>query len=104
DDYFGPKILKAPQSYRVEKFGDSGIDIKVVGETKPLMQWEIMGEFRKRIKKAFDEEGIEIPWPHVKLYLGQKQPRGDLVCGACSNINLPGNKFCSSCGASLSPV
>jgi len=26
-----------------------------------------MGELRKRPKKAFDEEGIEIPFPHVTL-------------------------------------
>ena len=30
-----------------------------------------MGELRKRIKKAFDEEGIEIPWPHTKVYFGE---------------------------------
>jgi len=102
DDYFGPKILEPPQALRVDKFGDSGIEIKVVGKTKPLMQWEIMGEFRKRIKKIFDEEGIEIPWPHVKVYFGESQASGGLVCQACSRINLRGSKFCSNCGASLS--
>jgi small-conductance mechanosensitive channel len=30
-------------------------------------QWDIMGELRRRLKKAFDEEGIEIPFPHVTL-------------------------------------
>ncbi len=85
DDYFGPKILKALQALRVDKFGDSGIEIKVIGETKPLMQWEIMGEFRKRIKKAFDEEGIEIPWPHVKLYFGESKTNRDLTCQAVNS-------------------
>jgi len=103
DDYFGPMIIQAPQALRVDKFGDSGIEIKILGETKPIKQWEVTGELRKRIKKAFDEEGIEIPWPHVKLYLGQSQASGDLACKACSHINLPGSKFCSNCGASLSP-
>ena len=46
---------------------------------------------------------IEIPWPHVKLYLGENQVSGDIACGACSHINLPGGKFCSNCGAKLSP-
>jgi small conductance mechanosensitive channel len=55
----------------VNKFGDSGIDIKILGQTKPIKQWEVTGELRRRLKKAFDEEGIEIPWPHVKLYFGQ---------------------------------
>ena len=101
DDYFGPKIVKPPQALRVDNFGDSGIDIKILGETKPLRQWEVMGELRKRIKKAFDEEGIEIPWPHVKLYMGQSQAGEGLVCKGCSHPNLPGSKFCAHCGNSL---
>ena len=28
------------------------------------------GELRKRLKDRFDEEGIEIPWPHTKVYFG----------------------------------
>jgi small conductance mechanosensitive channel len=29
-----------------------------------------MGELRLRLKKVFDKEGIEIPWPHIKLFFG----------------------------------
>jgi small conductance mechanosensitive channel len=39
--------------------------IKIIGETIPLKQWEITGELRKRLKLAFDKEGIEIPYPQV---------------------------------------
>ena len=102
DEAFGPMILKAPQVLRVDNFGDSGIDIKVLGETKPMRQWEVMGELRKRIKKAFDEEGIEIPWPHVKVYFGQSPGNEYLACKSCSHPNQPGSKFCSNCGATLS--
>jgi len=101
DEYYGPKIITAPQVLRVNNFGDSGIDIKILGDTKPLTQWEVTGELRKRIKKAFDEEGIEIPWPHVKLYFGQDQTNEYLICKACSHVNFQGSKFCSKCGASL---
>jgi small-conductance mechanosensitive channel len=73
DPIWGPQIIaKTPWILRVNEFGDSGIDIKVVGDTKPMMQWEVMGELRRRIKRAFDENDIEIPWPHVKLYMGDK--------------------------------
>jgi len=71
DEYYGNLIKTPPKSLRVNKFGDSGIDIKILGQTKPIKQWEVTGELRRRLKKAFDEEGIEIPWPHVKLYFGQ---------------------------------
>ena len=56
-------ILKPPQFLRVDDFGDSAIIIKILGETKPLKQWDVTGEFRKRLKIAFDREGIEIPFP-----------------------------------------
>ncbi|MBO8131323.1 MAG: mechanosensitive ion channel family protein [Candidatus Marinimicrobia bacterium] len=61
-----------PTILRVDNFGESGIIIKLVGETAPLKQWDIMGEYRRRIKKIFDKEKIEIPFPHVKVYMGDK--------------------------------
>ncbi|MCK4368716.1 MAG: mechanosensitive ion channel [Dehalococcoidales bacterium] len=94
-------ISKTPWLLRVNEFGDSGIVIKVVGETKPMSQWNVMGELRRRIKRVFDEEGIEIPWPHVKLYMGESPAETGLTCKACSGVNPPGSKFCSHCGAKL---
>jgi len=65
-------IRTVPQVLRVNKLGDSGIEIKIIGDVKPLEQWRIMGEMRLRLKKAFDTHGIEIPWPHTKVYFGNK--------------------------------
>ena len=70
DPSWSPNILKAPQVLWVDKLGDSGIEIKIIGDTKPLQQWPVMGELRLRLKKTFDEQGIEIPWPHTKVYFG----------------------------------
>jgi len=75
DPNWGPfMISKTPWLLRVDKFGDSGITIKMVGETEPVKQWDVMGEYRRRIKRVFDKEGVEIPWPHVKLYYGDSTP------------------------------
>jgi len=74
ESYWKSVITEIPQVLRVDSLGDSGIDIKILGSTKPMRQWETMGEMRKRIKKAFDEEGIEIPWPHTKVYFGGGLP------------------------------
>ena len=71
---WAPLITATPKVLRVDSLGDSGIDLKIVGETKPIRQWDVMGEIRKRLKKAFDEEGIEIPWPHTKVYFGNPIP------------------------------
>ena len=63
-------IVTAPKVLRVNNLGDSGIDIKMLGDVKPSEQWRIMGELRLRMKRVFDSEGIEIPWPHTKVYFG----------------------------------
>ena len=69
------KLVKnPPQVLRVNNLGDSGIYIKILGDVKPMQQWAVMGELRLRIKKAFDAEGIEIPWPHTKVYFGNSLP------------------------------
>ncbi|UCE97539.1 MAG: mechanosensitive ion channel [Dehalococcoidia bacterium] len=101
DKYFKTLIKTPPQVLRIQNFGDSGIDIRILGDVRPQTQWEVTGELRKRLKKAFDDEGIEIPWPHVKLYFGENQQGITTICKACSNPNLVGNKFCSHCGAKL---
>ncbi|MBA7693431.1 hypothetical protein ES703_102013 [subsurface metagenome] len=67
-------FISTPTVLRVDNLGDSGIDIKILGDTKPTRQWDIMGELRLRIKKTFDSEGIEIPWPHTKVYFGNTPP------------------------------
>ena len=79
-DWMGA-ILTPPRALRVDNLGDSGIDIKIMGETKPMRQWDVMGELRLRLKKAFDGEGIDIPYPHTKVYFGNApapfRPQGE---------------------------
>ncbi len=101
DEYYKNLIKTPPQVLRVQNFGDSGIDIRILGDVRPSKQWEVTGELRKRLKKAFDEEGIEIPWPHVKLFFGENQADNNLICKACSHLNPAGSKFCSNCGKKI---
>jgi small conductance mechanosensitive channel len=61
-------IIEPPQFLRVNDFGDSAIEIKILGDTKPLKQWDVMGELRKRLKIAFDKAGIEIPFPQRVIH------------------------------------
>jgi len=70
DPQWKDDFITTPSVLRVDKLGDSGIDIKILGDTKPAKQWAITGELRLRLKDAFDREGIEIPWPHTKVYFG----------------------------------
>ena len=52
----------------------AAVTFKMLGDCKPMKQWEIMGEMRRRIKIRFDAEGIEIPFPHQTVYWGEAQP------------------------------
>lgn len=70
DKNWKERIITPPQALRVDNLGDSGIEIKILGDVKPIEQWGVAGELRLRLKKAFDAEGIEIPWPHTKVYFG----------------------------------
>ena len=69
DPHFSSKITDPPHVLRVDNFGDSSIDIKIIGETAPIEQWGVMGELRLRLKKAFDAEGIEIPFPQRTVHM-----------------------------------
>ena len=62
DAEYGPLITDAPHVVRVDAFKDSGVALKVLGVTEPMRQWDVMGELRRRLKKAFDAEHIELRW------------------------------------------
>lgn len=77
DPAWSADVIEAPKVLGVEGFGDSSVDIRVLGETQPGRQWDVMRELRRRIKRAFDEAGIEIPFPHTTLVTaGQKAAHG----------------------------
>ena len=70
DPNFGKNLTTTPSAMRVSDLGDNGVDICIRGYTKPGEQWGLTGELRKRLKNRFVQEGIEIPWPHTKVYFG----------------------------------
>ena len=71
DPAFGESILEPIEILGLDEFADSAIIIKARTKTRPIKQWEIGREFNRRLKRAFDQRGIEIPFPHVTLYMGQ---------------------------------
>ena len=73
DPYFGLMLITPPQVLRLNSLDDSAVTFKMLGDCKPMKQWEIMGEMRRRIKNRFDAEGIEIPFPHQTVYWGEGQ-------------------------------
>jgi len=71
DETCGPEMLEPLEILGVDKFADSAVVIKGKIKTMPSKQWMVGREFNRRVKKRFDEEGIEIPFPHQSLYFGE---------------------------------
>ncbi|MFO7914826.1 MAG: mechanosensitive ion channel family protein [Candidatus Krumholzibacteriales bacterium] len=78
DEVFGPKILEPMEVIGLDSFGSSSVNIKVRFKTKPIEQWNTAREYRRRVKRRFDQEGIEIPFPHITLYVGEGENEGVL--------------------------
>jgi len=72
DPQFEKKILEPLEVFGLDKFGDSAIVIKARFKTKTLEQWSVGREFNRRLKIAFDNQGIEIPFPHQTIYWGEE--------------------------------
>jgi small conductance mechanosensitive channel len=62
-------VLEEPDVWGVEEFGDSAILIRVVLKVVPAQQWAVSRELRMRVKAAFDEAGIEIPFPQQTVWV-----------------------------------
>lgn len=70
DEAFAPRILADLEIAGVEAWEDSSVKVRCRFKVAPLAQWEVRREYLKCLKKAFDERGIEIPFPHVTVYAG----------------------------------
>ena len=71
DPEYGQFILEPIQVVGVDEFADSAVILKARVKTAPVKQWYVGREFNRRIKKRFDELGIEMPFPHTTLYFGE---------------------------------
>jgi len=71
DETFGPMMVDDVEVFGVDNFADSAVVIKGRLKTKPIKQWDVGREYRRRLKYRFDAEGIEIPFPHRSIYFGE---------------------------------
>lgn len=62
------RIIEPIHFLRVDKFGQSSVLIKALGKVRPGDQWDVAGEFRKRIIPSFKAAGIEIPLPQRVIH------------------------------------
>lgn len=72
DPNYSQEIIEPLEILGLDKFDDSAMVIKARIKTNPIKQWFIGREMNRRIKKRFDELGIEIPFPHRTFYFGEE--------------------------------
>jgi small conductance mechanosensitive channel len=71
DQDYKELILEPLEFLGVDQFADSSVIIKARIKTVPIKQWKVGREMNRRIKKKFDQVGIEIPFPHMSVYFGE---------------------------------
>ena len=67
----GAHILEPMEVQGVTQLGDSSVVVRGRMKTAPGMQWAVGRGYNEIIKSVLDEAGVEIPFPHMTLYMGQ---------------------------------
>ena len=70
NEEFGPHILEPLEVLGLDSFRASSVNIRIRLKTLPIKQWAVKREYQRRMKRVFDERGIEIPFPHQTVYFG----------------------------------
>jgi moderate conductance mechanosensitive channel len=74
DPAWAPFIVEPLDVVGVDRFTDSAVVIRVRLKTLPLKQWPVGREFNRRMKRAFDRHGIEMPAANQASYLAEGRP------------------------------
>ena len=90
DPEFSRMITGPLEVLGVEELADSAVVIRVMFTTVPNKQWTVAREFRRRIKNTFDAKGIEIPFPHQTIYLGEGAPMNGRLSVEFAGASAPG--------------
>lgn len=67
---FVPRIAADLEVAGVERWDTNAVIVRARFKVAPLAQWEVKREYLKRLKRAFDERGIEIPFPNLTVWAG----------------------------------
>jgi small conductance mechanosensitive channel len=67
DPEWSDQMRAEPEVFGVDALGDWSVRLRAVVQVLPESRWGVRREFLRRIKKRFDAEGIEIPFPHLTV-------------------------------------
>lgn len=73
DPEFGRNIWAPLEFQGVERFEDGAAVLRVRIRTAPVMQWDIAREFNLRLKRRFEEDGLDVATQRISLRMeGQR--------------------------------
>lgn len=72
EEFTGGDIIEEPTVSGVQSLGADGITLRLVAKTNASDQWAVARELRLRIKEAFDEAGIEMPFPQRTVWINRQ--------------------------------
>lgn len=67
----GPSVIGPFDLQGLTVFGDSAITVRARIKTEPGKQWAVGRAYNEIAKEIFDERGIEMPFPHLTIYMGE---------------------------------
>lgn len=70
DPDFAPRILEDLEMAGVERWEGGAVVLRCRFKVAPLGQWDVRREYLRRLKQAFDERGIDMPYQRLSLHAG----------------------------------
>ena len=61
------RILEPPEMLGIDEIAHSGVLVRILIKTQPLLQWPVGREYRRRLKQALDASGIAVGVPRLDL-------------------------------------
>jgi moderate conductance mechanosensitive channel len=75
EDEWSAFFFEPAEIWGVQDLADNEVTIRMVAKVTPAKQWPIERQLRARIKHAFDEAGISIPFPQRTVWIRQEGDR-----------------------------
>ncbi|MGY4711330.1 mechanosensitive ion channel family protein [Mycolicibacterium sp. CBM1] len=68
DPALGGKVLGEPEMLGVQELAPDLLTLRMTLKTKPSAQWSVQRRLRREILRAYDENGIELPYPRGRIH------------------------------------
>ncbi len=81
-------ILEPPEVLGVESLGQHYVTIRISVKTHPAKQWAVARALRVRVKKMFDREGIQVPYPR-QIAVSELHPVNLVQGGVSALVGQP---------------